>query len=67
MSLETLAAEITKQAQEEAGAIQDEAKTEATRIEEEASISSNKHRHPNLVTPAAHAAACGQEAGADFR
>ena len=38
MSLETLAAEITKQAQEEAGAILDEAKTEAKRIEEEASI-----------------------------
>ena len=37
MSLETLAAEITKQAQEEAGAILDEAKTEAKRIEEEAS------------------------------
>ena len=37
MSLETLAAEITKQAQEEAGAILNEAKTEAKRIEEEAS------------------------------
>ena len=37
MSLETLAAEITKQAQEEAGAILDEAKAEAKRIEEEAS------------------------------
>ena len=37
MSLETLAAEIRKQAQEEAGAILDEAKTEAKRIEEEAS------------------------------
>ena len=37
MSLETLAAEITRQAQEEAGAILDEAKTEAKRIEEEAS------------------------------
>ena len=37
MSLETLAAEITKQAQEEAGAILNDAKTEAKRIEEEAS------------------------------
>ena len=36
MSLETLAAEITKQAKGEAGAILDEARAEANRIEEEA-------------------------------
>ena len=36
MSLEALAAEITKKTQQEAGAILDEAKAEAKRIEEEA-------------------------------
>ena len=36
MSLEALAAEITKQAKEEAESILDEARAEAKRIEEEA-------------------------------